>query len=266
MKSLFKKILIICAIIAGASFVANYSFSQSVFADNNNPNQSSSSGGSSCNRSFFGLVPWHCNTNFGTNNNSKIPTEDEVTKSIWVIVANIVTDITVIAAYLVLGYTIYGGYLYTMSGGDPNKVATGKKTLAQAFIGLAIVLSAAAIMNTIRIALSINNLNTNCATTSCANPVIMITSTVQWVIGVIGVVAAIFIVYGGISYTTSSGDPSKLKKAKDMILYALIGLIIVALAEIITAFVSGTISDAVQNSNINNQTTISKEVHEINHL
>ena len=50
----------------------------------------------------------------------------------------------------------------------------------------------------------------------------------------------------------------KLKKAKDMITYALIGLAIVALAEIITAFVSNMIREANQVS----LTTTTKEYHE----
>ena len=63
-------------------------------------------------------------------------------------------------------------------------------------------------------------------------------------IGIAGVVAIIFVVYGGILYITSTGDPGKIKKAKDAILYALIGLAIVALAQVITAFVSSKIREA----------------------
>ena len=250
MKTLSQKILIICAIILGASFVSNFSTPENVSA-------------AACDTSFLGLVSWDCNTNF--NNPSSIPTESDITNGIWIIVTNIITDITVIAAYLVLGYVIYGGYLYTMSGGDPGKVASGKKTLTHAFAGLAIVMGATIIMNTIRIALSAN-FSANCATSNCvANPGLMVTSVIQWVVGVIGFVAAIFVVYGGITYIISSGDPGKVKKAKDIILYAVIGLVIVALAEIITAFVSNTINNASKSAYIN-QTTISKEVHEINHL
>lgn len=50
------------------------------------------------------------------------------------------------------------------------------------------------------------------------------------VIAISGLVAVIFIIVGGIQYTTSTGDPGKTKKAKDTILYALIGLIICALS------------------------------------
>lgn len=59
------------------------------------------------------------------------------------------------------------------------------------------------------------------------------------IIAVMGIVAVIFIVIGGVNYMTSQGDPGKLKKAKDTILYAVIGLVICALA---FAIVNWTIS------------------------
>ena len=57
------------------------------------------------------------------------------------------------------------------------------------------------------------------------------------IILVAGVIAVVFIIYGGIQYMTSAGDSSKTKKAKDTILYAAIGLIICALAFAIVNFV-----------------------------
>ena len=222
----------------------------------------------SCDGSILGFTTWNCGVNISDDTTLKT--------GIWQIAANVATDIAVAAAYLVLGYVIYGGYLYTFSGGDPGKVATGRKTLTQAFIGLAIVMSANLIMSTIRIALlggsgnlgnclvvneELNGITGNCVDATDATTVV--TSTINWFIGIAGVVSAIFVVYGGISYITSAGDPSKLKKAKDMILYSLIGLAIVALATVITAFVSGIIRDA-NNSNTSyiNETIISKELYE----
>ena len=192
---------------------------------------------------FLGFVCW----DDGLSGKS-IDNETDLQNNIWVIAANVATDITVLAAYLVLGYVIYGGYLYTFSGGDPSKVATGKKALSQAFIGLAIVMLAYVIMSSIRVALGGGklacdpNTGTDCIKVDTAPAVI--SSAISWVIGIAGVISAIFVVYGGISYTTSAGDPGKLQKAKSMITYALIGLAIVALAEIITAFVTGIIKDA----------------------
>lgn len=207
-------------------------------------------------RDFLGLTSWDCGVN--------ISDQDSLKSGIWTIAANVLTDITVIAAYLVIGYVIYGGYKYTFSAGESTRVAEAKKTLAHAFIGLAIVMSASAILGSIRIALVGGSGNIgNCVSSSCVNPNDMVINLIQWFVGIAGIVSAIFVVYGGITYATSSGDAMKLQKAKNMITYALIGLAIVALAEIITAFVSNMIREANQNAYIN-ETTISKEVHENN--
>jgi len=61
------------------------------------------------------------------------------------------------------------------------------------------------------------------------------------IIGVLGLVAVVVIIIGGVSYMTSAGDAGKVKKAKDTILYGVIGLIIVALAFAIVNFVIGNI-------------------------
>ncbi len=55
-----------------------------------------------------------------------------------------------------------------------------------------------------------------------------------------GVAAVIMIVVGGLRYITSGGDSSKVAGAKSAILYAIVGLVIVALAQLIVRFVLGT--------------------------
>ena len=59
------------------------------------------------------------------------------------------------------------------------------------------------------------------------------------IIGLLGIVAVIAIVFGGVQYMTSSGDAGKVKKAKDTILYAVIGLIVCILAFAIVNFAIG---------------------------
>lgn len=72
-----------------------------------------------------------------------------------------------------------------------------------------------------------------------------ITNILNAVIGVLGIVAVVVIIIGGVTYMTSSGDAGKVKKAKDTILYGVIGLVIVALAFAIVNFViSGIINQA----------------------
>lgn len=54
---------------------------------------------------------------------------------------------------------------------------------------------------------------------------------------VVGVVAVIMIIVGGLRYITSGGSDTSVTGAKNTILYAIIGLIIVALAQILVRFV-----------------------------
>ena len=54
---------------------------------------------------------------------------------------------------------------------------------------------------------------------------------------VVGVVAVVMIIIGGFKYITSGGDSGNVTGAKNTILYAVIGLVIVALAQIIVRFV-----------------------------
>ena len=69
-----------------------------------------------------------------------------------------------------------------------------------------------------------------------------VVNILKTIIGALGIVAAIFIIIGGITYMTSAGDASKVKKAKDTILYASIGLIICALAFAIVNWVIGILN------------------------
>lgn len=65
----------------------------------------------------------------------------------------------------------------------------------------------------------------------------MVINIINGIIAVLGLVAVIFIVVGGVQYMTSTGDSAKTKKAKDTILYAVIGMIVCVLAYAIVNFV-----------------------------
>jgi hypothetical protein len=54
---------------------------------------------------------------------------------------------------------------------------------------------------------------------------------------IVGVIAVIMIIYGGFKYITSGGDSGKISAAQQTIIYAIVGLIIVALAQIVVRFV-----------------------------
>lgn len=59
---------------------------------------------------------------------------------------------------------------------------------------------------------------------------------------VVGVVAVIMIIIGGLRYITSGGESSNVSTAKNTIIYAIVGLVIVALAQFIVHFVLGKVT------------------------
>lgn len=54
---------------------------------------------------------------------------------------------------------------------------------------------------------------------------------------VVGIISVIMIIIGGLKYITSGGDSGNVTGAKNTILYAVIGLVVVALAQFIVRFV-----------------------------
>jgi hypothetical protein len=76
---------------------------------------------------------------------------------------------------------------------------------------------------------------TGAQATKAVNNTITTVINILSVVG--GIVAVVFIIIGGFRYITSAGDSSKVGSAKNTILYAVIGLVIVALAQIIVHFV-----------------------------
>lgn len=56
---------------------------------------------------------------------------------------------------------------------------------------------------------------------------------------VVGAVAVVIIILSGFSFASAAYDPAKIAKAKNAILYSVVGLIVVILAFLITQFIVG---------------------------
>ena len=54
-----------------------------------------------------------------------------------------------------------------------------------------------------------------------------------------GAVCVVFIIIGGIQYTTSNGDPGQTKRAKDTLIYSVVGLVFVVMAFAIVQLILG---------------------------
>jgi hypothetical protein len=65
----------------------------------------------------------------------------------------------------------------------------------------------------------------------------VVTNIVNVLSVIVGIVAVIMIIIGGFKYITSGGDSGSITSAKHTIIYAIVGLVVVALAQVIVRFV-----------------------------
>ena len=195
------------------------------------------------------MTPWDCGTHY-----KNAWAEEHIKNTIVVVILNITTDLTILAAYLVLGF---------------GKVTQGKKTLTHAFVGLAIVMLANVIFNIIRIGILSSpksggyTVGSVDVTLPSANATDLVGGMIAWFIGIGGMIAFGLMIYSGITLMTANGDPSKIKMGKNTLLYAILGLLIVGLAEVITAFVTAKINEAKKVS-LNDETQLVLDIASIN--
>ena len=72
----------------------------------------------------------------------------------------------------------------------------------------------------------------------------LVTTIINIFSWVVGIVAVLMIIFAGFTYVTSAGGDG-VKTAKNIIIYAVIGLVVVAFAQVIVHFAIGTANEAL---------------------
>ena len=67
---------------------------------------------------------------------------------------------------------------------------------------------------------------------------VVLTDVLKWFLGLLGVLAMLMIVVSGIMYITSGGDDGRVEKAKSMLTYSIIGLVVALLSYAIVKVIS----------------------------
>ena len=85
---------------------------------------------------------------------------------------------------------------------------------------------------------ALNNSNsTNCASNADKSLNGIIKTVIQILSVIVGFIAVIMVIVGGLKMITANGDSGAIATARSTIIYALIGLIIVAVAQVLVHFV-----------------------------
>lgn len=119
-----------------------------------------------------------------------------------------------------------------------NKLKTTLLTLALAFGLVAVPLAVAPVTSADTAANSVKDgVNKIGGDSGQADFNTGIKTIVNMLLFLLGVIAVIMIIYGGFRYVISQGDSGNTKAAKDIILYAVVGLVVAILAYAIVNFV-----------------------------
>ena len=186
---------------------------------------------------FLGFPTWYRGlSELDGKGGCEINPPTDIGKFIWVVVLNILDIVLMIVGYLSVAFIVYGGFLLITGRGKPAEIAEGQVTVRNAVIGLAMSFGSVAIVNFI--AGSITNKSAEFGLPS--GTVTEITASVLGMVYVVtGITALITIIIGGYMYTISGGSPGETEKAKNTILYSVIGLIVIIMAFAVTQFVMG---------------------------
>ena len=186
---------------------------------------------------FMNLPAWYDGLPGETNSDGgcsvKNPEDEKQMKQyIWTVALNIASIIFGVAGYLAVLFVIYGGFQYMLSRGDPGLAAKGKKTITNAVIGIVICAMASTIAG------AVNEVMVAARDSGTDFFVTIANTAIMWA----GIISVIMIVVGGIYYASSDGDASKVIKAKNTILYSVIGLIITIVAAAIVNTALGALN------------------------
>lgn len=119
-----------------------------------------------------------------------------------------------------------------------------RRLIIALFVALGIALTPLAVASAAGVVFGDNPICNNggggaagCQTTT-GNPVnLVLNRAVDLGATIAGLICVIFIVIGGVQFVTSAGDADKAKSARNTIVYALIGLLVTAIAAGIVSFV-----------------------------
>jgi hypothetical protein len=152
------------------------------------------------------------------------------------VLAQFLRAIQGIIAVLAVLMIVVGGIIYMTAAGDQGRVDLAKKAVTSAVIGLALALAAPAFLQQIYSIMGADTPNSAPVANKSMSQIIL--DTLNVLLGIIGTLAIIMLVVGGIMYMTSGGDDARAETAKNTIKYSIVGLIVAITSLIVVTQIS----------------------------
>ncbi|HSX27998.1 MAG TPA: pilin [Candidatus Saccharimonadales bacterium] len=241
MRKLCIKLFIVAALLGGVFAVVQPAQPAAAFMNpfTTAPGGGGTGGACKAGGSFFGFSTWYkyLKGQNITDSTGKSVCRPYIAKpaEIWLIVAALFEDLLYVAGLTAVGVVIWGGFQYMLSQGEPGRISSAKSTITNAIIGLVLTVLSAKLVGFIANQFK-GTPDATVGLPSVAADAGALHTILTSVFELAGAVAVIFVIWGGVTYARSDGDPGTIKQAKDTILYALIGLAVAVFAQGIVQF------------------------------
>jgi len=135
---------------------------------------------------------------------------------------------------------VIGSLVYMTAGGEDSKLSTGKYIITASLVGLALALAAPTFLKEVGNILGWNGVNNAAAQGKTLLEIL--TNALNFLLSIVGIIAIIMLVIGGLMYLTSAGDEERMNKGKSIVVYSLIGITValsalVLVTQIVSLFI-----------------------------
>lgn len=156
----------------------------------------------------------------------------DIAWSVWInIFSPLVWLLLLFASFGFLSMAVYAFYLLVSSGGDEEKTKKGKHTIVYAIIGFILIRLPKSLIGLIY------GTPQSCSTQSfgfectiwqknLSGALAIFGKIFTYVTGFLGIVAVLLIIYAGWLVMISGGDDEKIKKARNIVLYIALGILL----------------------------------------
>ncbi len=145
--------------------------------------------------------------------------------------ALLIKNLQGIVATIAIIFIIIGGIMYMLSAGDETMIKRAKATWTGAVIGLAIIFASPAFLKEIGVILGINQTNSAVAGALSLQQIAL--NVLGFLFSIVGIIAIISMIIGGVIYLTAYGDEKRIDTAKKILTSSILGVVIVFAALII---------------------------------
>jgi hypothetical protein len=131
-------------------------------------------------------------------------------------------------------FIVIGAILYITSAGNEERTKMAKKAITASMVGLAIGIAAPTFLKEIALILNWTPTNDKGMVTGALTLAQIAIKVLNFLLSIVGALAIIMMVVGGVMYLGSAGNEESIKTAKKLVLYSIIGIAIALAALVIT--------------------------------